>query len=632
MSNKNQVDVEMNESALLACPAPPAPGNEDSDPFTSRNDHCWLDKSDYLHRMLSKHPKSKGFFLLRPRRFGKTAFVNLIKHFFQERELFKDLKIGELLAGDEWDTNNRFQAKPVLHLKMHQVKVTKLELGLAYAIYSSVRESIKQVKNSKYFLPLSGECLTEFKEELAVFDRLYTSVSPDFSAMLHQAVKVLQIAAGGRKVVVLFDEFDSHLTRCLERKKLPKELFGDLKEFYGSLKDEDSIEFSFLTGATPFLAPSQWSGLNNFIDLSFASGFDDICGITMSDLESNENYLKLMEKVTLMLQSSGEVTDLEDLKGKMMQYYNGYTWSGNSSVLNVMSVNSFLNEKKFEAYWESTANSKYVFQGNSDGFLNCLKKISEGESPSALKIIDIVDLANNKRFVFDEEDIRTVALCAGYLTVESWDVQSGLSFLNKKPKLKIPNRSATDTMLSDFFTDQFKYKRQEGQLTAITAASIEFLRTLTECSWNKLAELLGALFSSLVFHSTEGWNQKEAHYHRIMQIIFCMLSNSVSVATEVQTANGRSDLAVVFTESGKTNGVIFEFKRHQGTVCNGDEAFKQMMRGKYFAPMILKGLQSENMRGVFICFGERTICSSEIREHSKLSKMKQESDDQAGAM
>jgi hypothetical protein len=209
----------------------------------------YIDKTQYVYQLVEG---SKAYFLSRPRRFGKSLFVNTIEALFKgKRELFKGLFIE-----DKW---NWEQTNPVVKISFSNID--HKELGLSVAIKTELRKIAE-----KFGFQLKSESNGLMFREL-----------------------IETICKNQGKVVVLIDEYDKPIIDYLgEDTEKALENQGILKGFYSILKDaDDYLRMVFITGVSKFSRVSIFSDLNNLRDLTVNKQFAGICGITQEELENN---------------------------------------------------------------------------------------------------------------------------------------------------------------------------------------------------------------------------------------------------------------------------------------------------------------------------------------------------------
>jgi len=269
-------------------------------------DYLYIDKTKEAYDVISNNNYA---FLSRPRRFGKSLFLDTLKEIFQgNRELFKGLYIY-----DKWDWSVQY---PVIKIS-----------------FSGDLRNIEGVKrNIRNTLKYNQRNLGIVCDEIQEYDTCFSDL------ISHAYVKYNQ------RVVILIDEYDKAILDNLDQMEVAKENREILKSFYGVMKDNDQyIQFVFLTGVSKFNKASIFSGLNNLRDISLLPQFGTVCGYTQNDIETT--FLPYLEGV-----------DLQKLK----IWYNGYNFL-NDKVYNPFDILLFIDSHcEFSDYWFNTGTPNFL--------------------------------------------------------------------------------------------------------------------------------------------------------------------------------------------------------------------------------------------------------------------------------
>jgi hypothetical protein len=319
----------------------------------------YIDKTEYVYQLVEG---SKAYFLSRPRRFGKSLFVNTIEALFKgKRELFKGLFIE-----DKW---NWEQTNPVVKISFSNID--HKELGLSVAIKTELRKIAE-----KFGFQLKSESNGLMFREL-----------------------IETICKNQGKVVVLIDEYDKPIIDYLgEDTEKALENQGILKGFYSILKDaDDYLRMVFITGVSKFSRVSIFSDLNNLRDLTVNKQFAGICGITQEELENNfTEELKLYNKE------------------KIKSWYNGYSWDLSTKVYNPFSLLNFFNDQgEFKNYWFVTGTPTFLINLSKDKRLVHFENVNI--SPTSLEAYRI-----------DNIQLIPLMFQTGYLTIKDIDPDTGI--------------------------------------------------------------------------------------------------------------------------------------------------------------------------------------------------------------
>jgi hypothetical protein len=268
-------------------------------------DCCYVDKTSFVRQLFDDH--SKYWFLSRPRRFGKTLFLDTLRAAFAgEKELFKGLFLEK-----NWDWSVKY---PVVNISFGRGTVTSATM-LDNAIYFTLNNCA-----AMYDIELMAESIPER------FEELIQKINKKFNLGL----------------VVLVDEYDKPLLDNLTKENA-EEIREGLSSFYSVLKDADRyLKFVFLTGVSKFSKTSIFSKLNNLTDISLKPDYGDLCGYTQKEFEAVfANYL--------------HDVDLEKVK----DWYDGYNFLG-SNVYNPYDILLFLSDKRYQCYWFETGTPSFL--------------------------------------------------------------------------------------------------------------------------------------------------------------------------------------------------------------------------------------------------------------------------------
>ena len=270
-------------------------------------DFCYVDKTPYIKQMLDKG--ITYWFLSRPRRFGKSLFVDTLKTAFAgEKELFKGLYLEQ-----NWDWS-----------KNHPI--IKIDFG-----GGTMEDKNMLFDSFDYMLRSTAEDYGLSLSEKLITDR--------FKELIKKLYEKFELG-----VVILIDEYDKPLLDNIT-KDVAISLRDGLSSIYSVLKiTEDYLKFVFITGVSKFSKTSLFSKLNNLTDLSLDSDYADICGYTQGDLETI--FADYLHNV-----------DLNEVK----LWYNGYNFLG-SNLYNPYDILLFLNKKKYHPYWFETGTPSFLLE------------------------------------------------------------------------------------------------------------------------------------------------------------------------------------------------------------------------------------------------------------------------------
>jgi hypothetical protein len=361
------------------------------------DDYIYIDKTHIALEMLLNY---KYVFLSRPRRFGKSLFLDTLRNIFEgKKEYFHGLAIE-----DKWDWSVSY---PVIHINFAKGKLESRE-DLDKAIIRTLNNNQKR---------LDIQC-----EET-------TSVAGCFEELIIKAHEKYN-----QKVVVLIDEYDKPILDNINDTQTAKAIRDGLVNFYSVIKGSDEfLRFAFLTGVSKFTKTSIFSGLNNIEDVSLNPDFGDVCGYSQKDVETS--FAQHLEGVDM---------------AKLKTWYNGYNFLG-SSMYNPFDILKFIrNHNKFANYW---------FESGTPTFLIELIKSQHYFLPNLANLRVDEKLLNS--FDIENLDFEVVLYQSGYLTIDT--VETTL-FETLEYTLKIPNKevkhSLNDYIIDAYVKDKHPLPRK----------------------------------------------------------------------------------------------------------------------------------------------------------------------------
>ena len=359
----------------------------------------------------------KLYFLSRPRRFGKSLFLDTLRNLFEGKcELFQGL-----YAEHAWSWTVKH---PVIKLDM-----------------SGASESVAAFKSM-----IAGD-LRDTAEYLGV----ELSETAELGRLFKQLIKKAH-AKHGRRVVLLIDEYDKPMIDNIGDLQMAQQMCKQLHDFYSVIKAADEhLRFVMLTGVSKFSKVSIFSGLNNLQDISLHPQYADICGYTEGDLD----------KVF------GE--HLQGVDRKQLRYwYNGYNFLGTKRVYNPHDIIHFidrshsLGKPRFRSYWFETGTPTFIID-----LLARDKLLPHQIEPSEANE-DILDSSP-----IENLELTTVLFQSGYLTIDEVD-DSDPEMITYK--LVCPNhsvRSALHNSLFKYYTCDKIINYRNAMLSALRNAKFE---------------------------------------------------------------------------------------------------------------------------------------------------------------
>lgn len=341
--------------------------------------YCYADKTGFVSKLADS---GKYFFISRPRRFGKSLFIDTLREAFSCN---KKLFIG-LALENTWNWERPY---PIIHISFGGGVIkcrSELDTDILFQLRKiSEQESLKTGNDRTNLL---------FRELILELYKKY-----------HE------------KVVILVDEYDKPILDNITNPDAAREIREGLKNLYSVIKDSDEfVQFCLLTGVSKFSKVSLFSGLNNLQDLTLDSRYATLCGYTQSDIE------------TVFAQHLPGV-DLAELK----RWYNGYCFDG-ELVYNPFDVLLYLDRREFKNYW---------FETGTPTFMIDLLRERQFLAPDLEKLVAGDALIGS--FDVDQIEPETLMFQTGYLTIKEKQQVGGaimyeLSFPNLEVKMSLTDR------------------------------------------------------------------------------------------------------------------------------------------------------------------------------------------------
>ena len=282
-----------------------------------------VDKSEYLYKLVHT---GKPYFLSRPRRFGKSLFLSMLKAYWEgKKELFRGLKIEDL----ETDNPEAWQSYPVFYFDFNKIDYRECD-----ALEKILEDHLRDWET------LYGE---EYKA---------SPLGVRFGRLLEQASEKT-----GKRCVVLVDEYDKPLLETMENRDRMEHNKAVFKGFFSVLKSYDAcLQFVFITGVTKFSKVSIFSDLNQLRDISMIRDYAEICGITEEEMEET-----FSPEIDTLAGEQG--LSREECFSKLKATYDGYRFhEKGSSVYNPYSLLTAFADREFGSYWFATGTPSFLMK------------------------------------------------------------------------------------------------------------------------------------------------------------------------------------------------------------------------------------------------------------------------------
>ena len=483
-------------------------------------DNYYIDKTMYIKDIIDN--QSKVILVTRPRRFGKTLNMSMLKYFFDikqkdSKELFKGLKI---MNQDEKYTS-KFGAYPVIYLTLKDAGLVNYE----YMIMQMKTIMMDMFYEHRYVLD-SDEIPTGEKN---IFTRILNAEATDIDLInsLKVLSKMLYIYYD-KPVIVLIDEYDVPIQSAYVNEYYDKAI-NFLKTFYGAtFKDNPYLEKTVLTGVSRVAKESIFSGANNFdvytiMDNEFADDF----GITEEE----------MDKVIDDFQ-------VEDEKEEIRKWYDGYKIGDIEGIYNPWSILNYLHKRQLMPYWVNTSSNDLIKMTlkNSTTVKEKIERLLNDEAvevPINLET-EIMGIENQ------EENIWGLMLQTGYLKLEET-----VSLTEGLYKVKIPNLEIKE-LFRGIIRDWFNNKVVGNNLNSI-------LKDLIQLNLKEFERKFKVLVKEMFSYMDVGENTAENFYHAFVLGMLVGLKDSYYVNSNRASGFGRYDI-MLEPKDKNGNSFIMEFK------------------------------------------------------------------------
>ena len=509
------------------------------------DDYFYIDKTKFIEEILNDGALVKLF--TRPRRFGKTLNMSMLKHFFdirkaeENRKLFDDLYIKNSPVFAE-------QGKyPVIFISFK---------GLIGDTLEKLIDSLK-IKISKLFAEYRDLIEKLDKFDTALFEKMILREDISEAELSESLLTLTDILCRyyKKQVIVLIDEYDAPLTYAYGHGYY-KEAVDFFKTLYSNvLKTNFNLKMGVLTGAVRVAQAGIFSDLNNLkVNTILNKDYDEYFGLSQKEVE---NTLKCY--------------NLECQIKEVKFWYDGYKF-GDAEVYNPWSILNYIDGKELKPYWVNTSGNVLIKELLllSDGTVfEDLDNLVNGQEKT-IYVNESVALGND----LDPNRLWELMLFSGYLTVKE-------KINNEAYLVKIPNKEIQSFFKSLFAEIIFKGK---SNITSMKAA-------LESKDINTIIRILEkVVLNAISFYDT---NKKlENPYQTLLAGFFYALDDYYEMKPNPETGYGRADI-ILKPRNKKWIGYIFELKRAKtkNLEKEAEKALEQIEEKKYDTLLINEGIK-----------------------------------------
>lgn len=519
------------------------------------NNNCYyVDKTKFIANILDDGSKVKLF--TRPRRFGKTLNMSMLKYFFdihngkENKELFNGLDIEK---SEHFSEQGQY---PVVFISLKGIKADSWEnfLNSIKSLISSLYNEFEYVRSS----------LNE--SELKTFDKIWFKKDDgDYENSLKYLTAYLY-KYYNKEIVLLIDEYDSPLISAYEYHYYDKAIIF-FKIFYGeALKTNQYLKTGIMTGIIRVIKAGIFSDLNNLRIYSILSNhYSEFFGFTEDEVKKALCDYNIEFK-------------LADVK----LWYDGYKF-GDSEVYNPWSILNFLFDKKLAPNWINSSGNFLIndILKNVDAeTMETLEQLFSGES-----VEENINGNSDLSVLLGQEEIWELLLFSGYLTV---DEKIGEDYENVY-SLRVPNREVREFFRQKFIEVNF------GE--SLFRKAMESLKKLKFNYFEKY--LQNILLKSTSYNDTKN----EDFYHGLVLGMMFYLDNHYYVKSNEESGLGRYDL-MIEPRNKNNRGFILEFKvtKDENSLEKvSKEAVDQIIEKKYDVALKDRGIEDITLVGVAFC-------------------------------
>ena len=520
-----------------------------------REDYYYVDKTQLIEELLINRAPVTLF--TRPRRFGKTLNMSMIKYFFdvknkeENKKLFENLKISNSEYMSE-------QGKyPVIFISLKDLKEDTWEECI-----ESIKDIMHKIFNEYSFL----------REKLNVvekrqFDKIWEIIGNErnFKTSLLDLSNYLN-KYYGEKVIILIDEYDAPIINAFD-KGYYNEAINFFQTFYSSaLKTNNSLKYGVLTGITRIIKEGIFSGLNNlYVNTILSKDYSEYFGLLENEVIEMLEYFDMKYKIE-----------------EVREWYNGYIF-GESKVYNPWSIVNYVREKKIKAYWANVSGNtllENMLDHAGESVYDDLKRFTDGESIEKY----ISDGTTIKSLLNNDDEIWQVLLYSGYLTKDEKQKEIDVtSEYTDVYNLRIPNKEIRkyfgNMFLNRFFGTEVK--------TNI------LIKALENGDIKKFEKTLGEIMINMLSHFDLD-KEMEKIYQVFMIGLVGFLMGKYEIISNDESGYERYDLAMIPIKSNE-KAYLMEFKiskTKKGMEERAQKALKQIDEKKYDTKLKARGIKN----------------------------------------
>ena len=517
--------------------------------------YYYIDKTLLIDEMLMN--RSKVTLFTRPRRFGKTLNMSMLKYFFDVKDKEENKKLFENLKIYNSEYMSEQGKYPVIFVSLKDLKEDTWEECL-----ESIKDIMYKIFNEYSFL----------REKLNIvekrqFDKIWeiTGNERNFKTSLLDLSNYLN-KYYGEKVIILIDEYDAPIINAFD-KGYYNEAINFFQTFYSSaLKTNNSLKYGIFTGITRIIKEGIFSGLNNLkVDTILNKKYSEYFGLLESEVLEMLDYFGMKYKI-------------EEVK----EWYDGYIF-GESEVYNPWSIVNYIDNGEIKAYWANVSGNtllENMLDHAGENVYDDLKRFTNGESIEKY----ISDGTTIKSLLNNDDEIWQLLLYSGYLTKDEKQKEIDVtSEYTDVYNLRIPNKEIRkyfgNMFLNRFFGTEVK--------TNI------LIKALENGDIKKFEKTLGEIMINMLSHFDLD-KEMEKIYQVFMIGLVGFLMGKYEIISNDESGYGRYDLAMIPIKSNE-KAYLMEFKiskTKKGMEERAQKALKQIDEKKYDTKLKARGVKN----------------------------------------
>lgn len=529
-----------------------------SDYIRAQADYYYVDKTLLIKEFLDQKPLVSLF--TRPRRFGKTLNMDMLRVFFEISEedtskYFEDKAIWR--CGEEY---RKQQGKyPVVFLSFKDVKFDSWRATL-----DKLRDLLQE-EFGRHQEFVNSDKLADY--EKAYFTKIINGDASevDLTAALAKLSQMLT-KHYGKAPVIIIDEYDTPIQEGYS-KDFYDEIIGFMRNFFsGAFKDNKNLTYGFLTGVLRIAQESIFSGLNNLtVNSVMDDEYDQFFGFTASEVREMLEYYGVLDK-----------------EAELKDWYDGYLF-GSTEIYNPWSVINYISKGCIpQAYWVNTGKNEIledVLKVATDDIAGRLHSLLQGDRVIARIDQNVV----YRSLLEDPANIYSLLLVAGYLKTPEKQLQADGSYLCE---VSIPNREIAAVYKSEILS----HLLQIGAITRTTANKIA--ESLYANDYKKLQKAIAEYMDKSISFYDAG---TEGFYHGLVLGLIALMDNQYKIKSNRESGGGRYDISLIPRED-RYPGIIIELKWKKDLSADAlsglaDEALAQIDEMRYDAEMKGDGIR-----------------------------------------